>query len=124
VAFDSTIVLDDFSGDDISFVEVKPDKRGGSLRKDNALTAPAYCTLHINHAEQGSGQTLADATLVSVIERKYDVDQVPDDLQINVTIRRGRRGQITVTQIKDRFAEISDLLLTSGNIEKLLLGEI
>lgn len=124
MAFDSTVVLDDFAGDDVQFVEVKPDKRGGSLRKDNAITTPAFCTLHINHAEQGKGVTAADSTLISLTERKYDVNQVPDDLVINVTFRRGRGGQITAAQIKDRFAEVSDLILTSGNIEKLLLGEI
>lgn len=130
MAFTSDLVLDDVSGDDVTYRLVSTDA-GGSKRIDIAtnLTAPAF--LAIRHSTSGKGADAVDRHLVQFTRTVADSEGTPRTLTVNFTLAVPRSSVITATIIEDQVANLLDLLMSGGlttlasvaNIESLLRGE-
>lgn len=123
MAFSNDIVLDDVSGDDVTYTLIAPDSRGGSRRIDAATLQPTPAYLFLNNQVQGKGATAKDAYLVSIADTQVTGQGVLEDLTINLTVRVPRGGAHSLQEIKDRLFNLKNFL-TEANIEKLLRGEI
>lgn len=124
MAFSNDIVLDDLSGDDVTFTLVAPDpKKGGSRRIDASSVAPENAYLLLNNQVQGAGDALVDAYLVSITDTQVAASGVKKTMVINLSTRIPQDPVFTMAVIKDRLYELKNFL-TEANIEKLLRGEI
>lgn len=130
MAFTDDIVLDDVSGDDVTYRLVTRDGNG-SRRIDIAtdLTQPAH--LAIRHSVAGSGADAVDRHLVQFTRTLNDSGGTPRTLTVNLTIAVPRNAVITSTIVKDQLANLVDLLsdgaittlASTNNISSLLRGE-
>lgn len=123
MAFSSDIVLDDVSGDDITYRLVSPDKRGGSRRIDIATSKPQEAYLILNNQVQGKGASAVDAYLLSLTDTQMTTAGDLQTLVINLTVRIPRGGAFTLQEIKDRLFNVKNFL-TEANIEALVRGEV
>lgn len=123
MAFSSDIVVDDFSGDDVTYRLVSPDSRGGSRRMDIATQQPTPAYLILTNQVQGKGAAATDAYLVSITDTQMTTSGDLQTLVINLTVRVPRGGAFTLAEIKDRLYNVKNFL-TEANIEALVRGEI
>jgi hypothetical protein len=130
MAFSSDLVLDDASGDDITY-RLTGTTANGSKRIDIATTLAAPAFLNINHAVSGKGADAVDRHLVQFQRTIVDSAGTPRTLTVNFTVAAPRSSAITSTVIKDQINNLLDLmsdgalttLATSNNIDSLLRGE-
>jgi hypothetical protein len=127
----STLVLDDASGDDITFTAVYPGFPDGVKRKDVASVPGAERTLNIRHQQQGNAQNgFVDRHHVQLL---HDV-ATPDGtktITVNFTMNVPRHANVTSSAIHDDVAIVLDLLttgalvnpMTTTNLDSLLRGE-
>lgn len=130
LAFTDDLVLDDVSGDDVTYRLVSRDG-SGSKRIDIAtdLSQPAHCS--IRHSVAGSGANAVDRHLVQFTRTLNDSAGVPRTLTVNLTVAVPRNAIITVAIVKDQICNLLDLLsdgavaslASSNNISSLLRGE-
>lgn len=130
MAFTDDLVLDDVSGDDVTYRLVTRDGNG-ARRIDIAtdLTQPAH--LSIRHSVAGSGANAVDRHLVQFTRTLNDSAGIPRTLTVNFTVAVPRNTVITTTMVKDQICNLVDLLsdgavaslATTNNISSLLRGE-
>lgn len=123
MAFSSDIVLDDVSGDDVTYRLISPDVRGGTRRMDIATSQPTPAYLILNNQVQGKGPSAVDAYLLSLTDTQMTTGGDLQTLVINLTVRVPRGGAFTLQEIKDRLFNVKNFL-TEANIEALVRGEI
>lgn len=130
MAFSSDLVLDDASGDDVTY-RLRSSERDGTSRIDIATTLAAPAFLNIRHSVTGKGSEAVDRHLVQFNRTVPDSDGVPRTLTVNLTLSVPRSAAITSQIVKDQIMNLLDLmsdgalttLATSANIDSLLRGE-
>lgn len=130
MSFAADLVLDDASGDDVTYRLVSTDNQG-TRRIDIAtnLSAPAH--LAIRHSTTGKGADIVDRHLVQFTRTIVDSNGSPRTLTVNLTMAVPRSAVITSQIVKDQVMNLLDLmsdgalttLATSNNIDSLLRGE-
>lgn len=130
MALTDDLVLDDVSGDDVTYRLTGRDA-GGSRRIDIAttLTEPAF--LSIKHSQSGKGADTIDRHLVQFTRTKADSNGIPRTLTVNLTIAVPRSSVITGTIVNDQIANLLDLMMSgalttlasTSNIDSLMRGE-
>jgi len=124
------IVLDDVSGDDVTYRLFKQDSTGTS-RIDLATNLVAPAIMSIRHSLQGKGEDAVDRHLVQFTRTINDASGTPRTLTVNVTIAIPRASVITATIVKDQVANAIDFLAdgqiaslaTTANLDALMRGE-
>lgn len=130
MAFTSDIVLDDASGDDVTYRLTSSDANG-TKRIDIATTLAAPSFLAIRHSQAGKGADTVDRHLVQFTRTLVDSNGLPRTLTVNLTIAVPRNAVITSQIVKDQIMNLLDLmsdgalttLATSANIDSLLRNE-
>lgn len=130
MAFTSDIVLDDASGDDVTYRLTSSDANG-TKRIDIATTLAAPAFLAIRHSQAGKGADTVDRHLVQFTRTLVDSNGLPRTLTVNLTIAVPRNAVITSQIVKDQIMNLLDLmsdgalttLATSANIDSLLRNE-
>lgn len=125
MSYSASIVLDDVSGDDITYTLVAPNKKRpqGSRRIDVATMPPTAAYLEISHESQGVGASGLDRRLVSITDARTGSDGLAKNLVINLTVAVPQDVAITTQIVKDRLFNLKNWI-TEANIEALLRGEI
>lgn len=130
MAFADDLVLDDASGDDVTYRLVSRDGNGARrIDIGTDLISPAHCT--IRHSVSGSGAKAVDRHLVQFTRTVVGSDGMPYVLTTNFTQSVPRNAAVTPTMVKDQVTNLADLLTdgaiaslaTSNNISSLLRGE-
>jgi hypothetical protein len=130
VAFTDDLVLDDVSGDDVTYRITGRDS-GGSKRIDIATTLSAPAFLSVRHSSTGKGADTVDRHLVQFTRTLVDANGVPRTLTVNFTVAVPRSAVMTNTVVADQIMNLLDLLASGGlstlastaNIDALLRGE-
>jgi hypothetical protein len=130
LSFTDDIVLDDVSGDDITY-RLKGRDANGSSRIDIATNLAEPALLAIRHQVSGKGVDAVDRHLIQFTRTKNDSNGIPRTLTVNLTVAVPRNAVITSTIVKDQIMNLLDLmsdgaltsLATSANIDSLLRGE-
>jgi hypothetical protein len=130
MSFTSDLVLDDASGDDVTYRLTSTDAQG-SKRIDIATTLAAPAFLAIRHSAAGKGADTVDRHLVQFTRTLADSNGVPRTLTVNLTVAVPRNAVITSQVVKDQIMNLLDLmsdgalttLATSANIDSLLRNE-
>jgi len=130
MAFTSDLVLDDASGDDVTY-RLTGTSSNGSKRIDIATTLSEPAFLNINHAVSGKGGDAVDRHLVQFQRTITDSSGTPRTLTVNFTCAVPRSSVITSQVVKDQINNLLDLLsdgalttlASSNNIDSLLRGE-
>lgn len=127
----STLVLDDASGDDITFVDVYPGFPDGKRRKDVSSVPGAERTLNIRHQQQGNAQNgFVDRHQVQLVQDVATSDGTRT-ITVNFTMNVPRHVSVTSQMVYDDVAIVLDLLTTGAlvnpmattNLDSLLRGE-
>lgn len=128
--FASDLVLDDQSGDDITYRLTSQDG-SGSRRIDVStnLTSPAF--LNIRHSVTGKGADAVDRHLVQFVRTVQTSAGKALTLTTNFTVAVPRDPAVTIQMVKDQITNLVDLLsdgaiaslATMANVESLLRGE-
>jgi hypothetical protein len=126
----TTLTLDDASGDDVTYVQV-PFQGLGVRRivRGRAVTLPKE--MIIQHNEANNGSKTPDRRVVSFRETALDSKGVPATAIVNFTVQAPRSDAITSQMIKDMVANLCDFLTdgaissiaTMDNVEAFLGGE-
>jgi len=125
-----SIVLDDQSGDDVTYKKTRSDSSGSSyIDTSTTLTEPAQ--LVFKHSVNGKGSEAVDRHLVQFSRTKLNTAGVPRTLTCNFTIAVPRDVVITSTIVKDQIANLVDFLADGAitsiaamtNVDALLRGE-
>jgi hypothetical protein len=126
--FDATLILDDASGDDVTYVLNKQDGTG-SERMDQASTLAEPSVLRIKHSVTGKGSDAVDRHLVQIAKTEADSTSSATAV-VNFTISVPRSSLITSAMVYDLVANLLDFLMAGGlttltttNLAKLLLNE-
>jgi len=130
MAFTDDLVLDDVSGDDVTYRLTSRDG-SGSKRIDVATTLSEPAFLSIRHSASGKGSDIVDRHLVQFTRTKNDSNGTPRTLTLNLTVAVPRNSAITSTIINDQIMNLLDLMASGGlaslastaNIDSLLRGE-
>jgi len=130
MAFSADIVLDDASGDDITYRLTSTDA-SGSKRIDIATTLSAPAFLAVRHSQAGKGSDTIDRHLVQFTRTLADANGVPRTLTVNLTLAVPRSAVITTQVVIDQVANLLDFLMSGGfttlastaNIDSLLRNE-
>jgi hypothetical protein len=130
MAFAADIVLDDASGDDITY-RLTGQEANGSKRIDIATTLSAPAFLAIRHSQAGKGSDTVDRHLVQFTRTLIDANGVPRTLTVNLTLAVPRSAVITSQVVIDQVSNLLDLLMSGGfttlastaNIDSLLRNE-
>lgn len=126
--FSGTLVVDDASGDDVSYALINQDS-SGSRRLDVASSLALPNLLSIKHSVTGKGSQAVDRHLVQ-ISRTVASTISPVSLVANFTLAVPRDTAVTSSIIHDTVANLLDFLmngdlatLTTTNIDALIRGE-
>jgi hypothetical protein len=130
MALTDDLVLDDVSGDDVTY-RLTTRQADGSKRIDIATTLSEPAFLTIRHSQTGKGSDTVDRHLVQFTRTKMDVNGVPRTLTVNLTISVPRTSVITSTIVNDQVANLIDFLMSGGlttlastsNIDSLMRSE-
>jgi hypothetical protein len=130
MAFTDDLVLDDVSGDDVTYRLTARDG-SGSKRIDIATTLAEPAFLSIRHSQAGKGADIVDRHLVQFTRTKNDTNGVPRTMTVNLTVAVPRNTAFTSTIINDQIMNLLDLMASGGlaslastaNIDSLLRGE-
>lgn len=128
MSISSPIVVDDASGDDITFARV-----GGDIFSsrfiDVASTLAEPNLLEIKHQQQGSGNNVTDRHLVS-LKHTVSASPAPVTLVTNFTVSVPRNAAVTPQMIYDSVANVIDFVsggglatLTTTAVDSLLRNE-
>jgi hypothetical protein len=125
----SDLVLDDVSGDDVTYRLVSNDS-SGSRRIDLATNLQNPGLLVIKHSVSGKGTSAVDRHLVQ-ITRTMSSTPGPVTLTVNFTMSIPRAVEVTSTIVKDAVANLIDFLAdgqitslaTTANLDALMRGE-
>lgn len=125
-----TLVLDDQSGDDITYKRTRSDATGSTyIDVGTSLTAPG--SLSIRHSTNGKGSDATDRHLVQFQRTILTPAGVPRILTVNCTIAVPRDPAVTGQIVKDQVCNLVDFLsdgatvslATMANVDSLLRGE-
>lgn len=130
MAFTDDLVLDDVSGDDVTYRRTSSDSQG-TTRIDIATTLQEPAFLRIRHQTTGKGGDAVDRHLVQFERTKLDANGTPRTLTVNFTMAVPRSTAITSALVQDQVMNLLDLLASGGlaslastaNIDSLLRGE-
>jgi len=124
----SPIVVDDASGDDITYARVGGDTTS-SRYIDVASTLSEPGLFEIKHNVQGTGASVIDRHLVS-LKRTVVASPVPVSLTVNFTVAVPRNAVVTNQMVYDAVANVIDFVsagglatLTTTTIDSLLRSE-
>lgn len=124
-----TLVLDDASGDDISYALIAQNETG--TRRIDVATDLAYPrTLQVKHSVQGGGVAAVDRHLVQFSHTLAGADG-PVSAVVNFTIAKPRDAVVTNAVVFDLVANLVDFLsdgglttyATTANVTAILRGE-
>lgn len=131
MAFSSSILLDDASGDEVTYKLIKTDGTGTD-RIDPATSLTEPGKMSIRHSVSGAGADAVDRHLVQFTRTVLSTGK-PRTLTVNLTIACPRDSVITSTMIYDSVANLVDFIADGGftgsglagttNLASLLLGE-
>jgi hypothetical protein len=129
MALANDLVLDDVSGDDVTYRLASQDA-GGSRRIDVATTLQNPGLLVIKHSTTGKGSAMVDRHLVS-ISRTLATTTGPQTCTVNFTMAIPRAVEVTPTIVKDAVVNLVDLLVdgqitsvaTTATLDALMRGE-
>jgi len=131
MAFANDLVLDDASGDDITFTLVQTGDRTGNSRHDISSTISTPRVLNIKHTQSGNLKDgIVDRHLVQILHT-VDGGSGPKQVSVNFTVTVPRDPAVTQGIVHDDVAIIVDLLtdgalvnpMTAVNLARLLRGE-
>lgn len=129
--FNTNLILDDASGDDITFNLVSQDGTG-TRRVDIASAHPNLRVLNIKHSTSGNAASgITDRHLVQLVETKELAAGGSVDITVNFTINVPRFSDVTPAMVLDDVAIVLDLItdgalvnpMTAVNLNALLRGE-
>lgn len=128
--FTDDLVLDDKSGDDVTYRLFRSDASGTS-RIDVATTLAAPALMSIKHQVQGKGAAAIDRHLIQFSRTVTDANGLAVTLIVNFTLAVPRNAAITPQIVYDQVVNLCDFLvdgqLTSvtatTNLDALLRGE-
>jgi len=122
------IIVDDASGDDVTFARVGGDT-SSSRFIDVASTLSEPGLFEIKHNLQGSGASVIDRHLVS-LKRTIAASPSPVSLTVNFTIAVPRNAVVTNQMVYDAVANVIDFVsagglatLTTTTVDSLLRSE-
>lgn len=128
MAFDAALVLDDASGDDVTYNLTSTGVQG-TTRLDAATTLAAPGMIKISHTTTGKGKAAIDRHLVQCSRTLVDSTSEAT-LVVNFTIAMPRNTLITEQIVYDQVANLIDFLMSGGlstltttNVQKLIRGE-
>jgi hypothetical protein len=128
MSISSPIVVDDASGDDVTFARVGGDT-SSSRFIDVASNLAEPGLFEIKHNQSGSGATVVDRHLVS-LKRTVAATPLPVSLTVNLTIAVPRNAAVTNQMVYDAVANVIDFVsagglatLTTTAVDSLLRGE-
>lgn len=124
----TTIVVDDASGDDVTYNRI-----GGDISTsryiDVASTLSEPGLLEIKHNTTGNGAAVTDRHLVS-LKRTVAASPAPVSLVVNFTVATPRNAAVTNQMVYDAVANVVDFIsagglatLTTTAIDSLLRSE-
>jgi len=124
----SPIVVDDASGDDVTFARVGGDTSSSRfIDVASSLAEPGL--FEIKHNLQGSGAATIDRHLVS-LRRTVAASPAPVSLVVNFTIAVPRNAVVTAQMVYDAIANVIDFVsagglatLTTTTVDSLLRSE-
>jgi hypothetical protein len=130
MALTDDLVLDDASGDDITY-RLTSRQADGSKRIDIATTLSEPAFLVIKHNQTGKGADTIDRHLVQFTRTKLDTNGVPRTLTVNLTVAVPRSSVMTSTVVNDQISNLLDLIMSGGfttlastsNIDSLMRAE-
>lgn len=122
------IVVDDASGDDITFARI-----GGDVSTSRFIDVTSTMSepnlFEIKHNVQGSGASVIDRHLVS-LKKTVSASPLPVSLVVNLTIAAPRNAAVTNQMVYDCVANVIDFVsagglatLTTTTIDSLLRSE-
>lgn len=124
----SPIVVDDASGDDVTYTKIGGDTSSSSF-VDLASTQAEKGLIQIKHGSTGKGAAVVDRHLVS-LTRTVSATPAPASFTINLTIAADRNVAVTNQMIYDGVANVIDFVsagglatLTTTTIDALLRSE-
>lgn len=132
MAFPNDLVLDDASGDDVTFTAVGSAERGASSRHDVSSTISTPRVLNIKHTQVGNLKDgIVDRHLVQVLHT-VDGSSGAKQVSVNFTVTVPRDPAVTQQVVHDDVAIVVDLLtdgalvnpMTAVNLAKILRGEV
>jgi len=129
MALANDLVLDDVSGDDVTYRLINQDATG-ARRIDLATTLQSPGMFTIKHSLTGKGVQAVDRHLVQ-ISRTIQTSSGPVAAVFNFTMAIPRAAEVTPTVVKDAVANLVDFLAdgqitslaTTANLEALMRGE-
>jgi len=128
MSISTPIVVDDASGDDVTYSRVGGDTTSSRFI-DVSSTIAEPGLFEIKHSVNGSGAQLVDRHLVS-LKRTVATTPLPVSLVVNLTIAVPRNAVVTNQMVYDACANVIDFVsagglatLTATTIDSLLRGE-
>jgi len=128
MAFDAAVVVDDASGDDVTY-NLTATGPTGTTRLDAATTLAAPGVMKISHSVTGKGKAAVDRHLVQFARTLTDSTSEAT-LVCNFTLQVPRNTLITEQIVFDQVANCLDFLMAGGlstltttNVQKLIRGE-
>lgn len=109
----STLTLDDASGDDTVYVLISQDVNG-STRRDQATSNAEPSVLRIQHTKSGSGTNTIDRHLVQFSKTELDVNGVPRNAVVNLTMAVPQAAVITNQDVIDLVSNLIDFISDGG----------
>jgi hypothetical protein len=128
--FANDLVLDDQSGDDVTYRLFRQDA-SGSQRIDVATNLALPAIFKIQHSTTGKGNAAVDRHLVQITRTVANSAGLPVTLTLNFTLAVPRDTAITNQIVKDSISNLLDFLADGAiasvaamtNVEALLRGE-
>lgn len=119
--FDSTIVLDDNAGNDVTFKLI--DQSGTTSRRRNAATTPTEPgDMIIKHSLDGKGPIKTARDLLSFEGKVFDSTGTLRRMTVNVSVARELIPELDEDTVVNVLANAKSFL-TEANIRRWLFGE-
>lgn len=127
----ANLVLDDASGDDVTYTQVVSNTIGEVRRIDRTRDSNEPRFLSIKHSQRGKGTSKVDVHNVFLSETTMSTSNIPYAGTVSLTITVPSEGSVSDQSIIDLVANLVDLLTAgaatgiadTGNITALLHGE-
>lgn len=109
----STLLLDDASGDEITYVLISQDATG-TVRLNSASTNAEPQALSVKHSKSGSGINTVDRHLIQLSKTVLDANSVARTAIVNFTMAVPQATVITNAMVIDLVANLIDLISDGG----------
>lgn len=105
----ATLLLDDASGDEVTYALVSQ-SADGSIRRDTATTNAEPGLLAIRHSRSGKGTNVIDRHLVQLTRAFQDDNGVSRVATVNLTLAVPQTAEVTNAVIIDMVSNLIDLI--------------